>query len=154
MLFIITSFWSNDKLTRVIFSFIINRRGIVLRNILLESNCLRRQWATNLTILEKDHLRCGHGWPLCVVSFRQWAWVLFSVSFSLQIQQFFNDCVNFEGWTSPGLPSMGNSGSQPHLVDSEEDEFVKSWIGSSTTLGALAGGLLAGLFSLQYCWEL
>ena len=72
--------------------------------------------------------------------------------------KFFHSLIKFvfivnskiKGWSSPGLPSMGNNGSEPYLGDSEEDENNKSWIGSSTTLGALVGGLLAGIVCFEF----
>ena len=45
---------------------------------------------------------------------------------------------------------MGQTGSQPYLGDSDQDNFMKSWIGSSTTLGALVGGLLGGIIDINY----
>ena len=46
---------------------------------------------------------------------------------------------------------MGKSDSEPYLDDSDEDDkFKLSWIGSSTNLGALAGGLLGGLSSFIF----
>ncbi len=49
------------------------------------------------------------------------------------------------GWTSPALDSMGKNGSQPLLNDSlPRDKEMRSWIGSSMTLGALVGALSSG----------
>jgi SP family facilitated glucose transporter-like MFS transporter 8 len=49
------------------------------------------------------------------------------------------------GWTSPALDSMGKNGSQPLLNDSlPRDKEVRSWIGSSMTLGGLVGALSSG----------
>ena len=51
------------------------------------------------------------------------------------------------GWSSPALPSMESNSSTPHInaSETEDQKQTKTWIGSSTNLGALAGALLGGI---------
>ncbi|KPM05562.1 Facilitated trehalose transporter Tret1-like protein, partial [Sarcoptes scabiei] len=53
------------------------------------------------------------------------------------------------GWTAPAFDSMAQPDSEPLLKDSDADKDAKTWIGSSMTLGALAGAIFSGSIS-QY----
>ncbi|CAG2120421.1 unnamed protein product, partial [Medioppia subpectinata] len=46
------------------------------------------------------------------------------------------------GWSGSALADMGRSDSRPYLTNSAEHMDIKSWIGSSMTLGALFGGII------------
>lgn len=48
------------------------------------------------------------------------------------------------GWTAPAFDSMAQPDSEPLLKDSDADKDAKTWIGSSMTLGALAGAIFSG----------
>ena len=50
-----------------------------------------------------------------------------------------------KGWSGPALGDMARNDSIPHLTDeSYHDRNMKTWIGSSMTLGALLGGIICG----------
>lgn len=49
---------------------------------------------------------------------------------------------NILGWTAPAFDDMERVDSEPQLTVSDKD--IKSWIGSSMTLGALVGALSSG----------
>jgi hypothetical protein len=46
------------------------------------------------------------------------------------------------GWTAPAFEDMERDDSEPQLTDDNKD--IKTWIGSSMTLGALIGALSSG----------
>lgn len=46
------------------------------------------------------------------------------------------------GWNSPAIASLKENESDPHLL--EDMKQTKAWIGSSVTIGALAGALVSG----------
>lgn len=46
------------------------------------------------------------------------------------------------GWTAPAFDDMDRIDSEPHIKS--DDKEIKSWIGSSMTLGALVGALSSG----------
>jgi len=46
------------------------------------------------------------------------------------------------GWTAPAFADMERTDSEPRLTDDDKD--IKTWIGSSMTLGALVGALSSG----------
>lgn len=48
------------------------------------------------------------------------------------------------GWSSPALYDMQRPNSEPHLDHNEDNQNIRSWIGSCITLGALAGSLACG----------
>ncbi|CAG2179426.1 unnamed protein product, partial [Oppiella nova] len=51
------------------------------------------------------------------------------------------------GWSGPALADMARSDSKPRLTDSAHDTNIKTWIGSSMTLGALFGGIIGVFWS-------
>jgi hypothetical protein len=53
------------------------------------------------------------------------------------------------GWTAPAFEDMERDDSEPQLTDENPDnKDLKTWIGSSMTLGALVGALSSGKISL------
>ncbi len=40
-------------------------------------------------------------------------------------------------WSAPAFEGMNKNDSRPHLIDEDGDNYIKSWIGSSLTGGAM-----------------